>query len=86
MGAMLNKLEQRKGSGSIPAKVEHPLRVIKRQFGHVKVRAIAGWLRTRRGCTPPVRTLESVDGVAYARPPRTWPMNMQAGPPHRQRR
>lgn len=36
MGAVLEKLEQRKAS--IRAKVEHPFRVIKRQFGHVKVR------------------------------------------------
>lgn len=36
MGAILDKLEQVKAS--IRAKVEHPFRVIKRQFGHVKVR------------------------------------------------
>jgi IS5 family transposase len=35
---------------SIRAKVEHPFRVIKRQFGHVKVR-YRGWPRTRRSCT-----------------------------------
>ena len=35
MGAMLDKLEQVKAR--IRAKVEHPFRVIKRQFGHVKV-------------------------------------------------
>jgi IS5 family transposase len=36
MGAVLDKLEHLKTS--IRAKVEHPLRVIKRQFGYVKVR------------------------------------------------
>ena len=35
MGAILEKLEQTKAS--IRAKVEHPFRVIKRQFGYVKV-------------------------------------------------
>ena len=33
---MIHKIEQAKAS--IRAKVEHPFRVIKRQFGHVKVR------------------------------------------------
>jgi IS5 family transposase len=36
MGTVLDKLEQVKAC--IRAKVEHPFRVIKRQFGHVKVR------------------------------------------------
>lgn len=36
MGAIMDKLEQTKAR--IRAKVEHPFRVIKRQFGHVKVR------------------------------------------------
>ena len=36
MGAIQDQLEQVKAS--IRAKVEHPFRVIKRQFGHVKVR------------------------------------------------
>ena len=36
MGEILDKLEQVKAR--IRAKVEHPFRVIKRQFGHVKVR------------------------------------------------
>ncbi|OIQ70109.1 hypothetical protein GALL_482820 [mine drainage metagenome] len=36
MGAIMDKLEQAKAR--IRAKVEHPFRVIKRQFGHVKVR------------------------------------------------
>lgn len=36
MDAILDKLEQAKAH--IRAKVEHPFRVIKRQFGHVKVR------------------------------------------------
>lgn len=36
MGAVLDQLEHVKAS--IRAKVEHPFRVIKRQFGHVKVR------------------------------------------------
>ncbi|MBT9549520.1 MAG: IS5 family transposase [Hydrogenophaga sp.] len=36
MGAILDKLEQAKAR--IRAKVEHPFRVVKRQFGHVKVR------------------------------------------------
>jgi len=36
MGAVLDQLEYLKAS--VRAKVEHPFRVIKRQFGHVKVR------------------------------------------------
>ena len=36
MGEIMDKLEQTKAR--IRAKVEHPFRVIKRQFGHVKVR------------------------------------------------
>jgi IS5 family transposase len=36
MGAILEKIE--KAKASIRAKVEHPFRVIKRQFGYVKVR------------------------------------------------
>lgn len=40
MGGLLNKLEQVKAS--IRAKVEHPFRVIKRQFGHTKVRYRGG--------------------------------------------
>ena len=36
LGATQDKIEQLKAS--IRAKVEHPFRVIKRQFGHVKVR------------------------------------------------
>lgn len=36
MGALLDKLEHVKAR--IRAKVEHPLRVIKSQFGHMKVR------------------------------------------------
>jgi IS5 family transposase len=36
MGAILDQLEQAKAR--IRAKVEHPFRVINRQFGHVKVR------------------------------------------------
>ena len=36
MGVAMDKLEHVKAS--IWAKVEHPFRVIKRQFGHVKVR------------------------------------------------
>ena len=36
MGAILDQLEQVKAR--IRAKVEHPFRVVKRQFGHVKVR------------------------------------------------
>ena len=36
MGAIMEQLEKTKAS--IRAKVEHPFRVIKRQFGHVKVR------------------------------------------------
>ena len=34
--ALVDKIEKLKAS--VPAKVEHPFRVIKRQFGHVKVR------------------------------------------------
>lgn len=36
MGDFLNRLE--KTTAAIRAKVEHPFRVIKRQFGYVKVR------------------------------------------------
>jgi len=36
MGSIMEQLEQAKAR--IRAKVEHPFRVIKRQFGHVKVR------------------------------------------------
>jgi IS5 family transposase len=36
MGAIMDKLEKTKAR--IRARVEHPFRVIKRQFGHVKVR------------------------------------------------
>ena len=36
MGAIMDKLEQTKAR--IRAKVEHPFRVIKRQFGYVKVK------------------------------------------------
>ncbi len=36
MGAIMDKLEQAKAR--MRAKVEHPFRVIKRQFGHMKVR------------------------------------------------
>jgi len=36
LGATLDKIEQLKAS--IRAKVEHPFRVFKRQFGHAKVR------------------------------------------------
>ncbi len=36
IGRMKEKFEKVKGS--VRAKVEHPCRVIKRQFGHVKVR------------------------------------------------
>jgi transposase, IS5 family len=36
MGALLDRIEHLKAS--VRAKVEHPFRVIKRQFGHLKVR------------------------------------------------
>ena len=36
LGAILDQIEKLKAS--IRAKVEHPFRVIKRQFGHTKVR------------------------------------------------
>jgi IS5 family transposase len=36
MGALLDRIEHLKAS--VRAKVEHPFRVIKRQFGHIKVR------------------------------------------------
>ena len=36
LGAILDKIEKLKAS--VRAKVEHPFRVIKRQFGHTKVR------------------------------------------------
>ncbi len=46
MGMMPEQLEQTKAS--IRAKVEHPFRVIKRQFGYVKVTSTVGWPRTPR--------------------------------------
>jgi IS5 family transposase len=49
MGAILEKLEQTKAS--IRAKVEHPFRVIKRQFGHVKVRYRGLAKNTAQLCT-----------------------------------
>lgn len=55
MGVVMDKLEHVKAS--IRATVEHPFRVIKRQFGHVKVRyrGLAGVISdsvqmTRLGC------------------------------------
>lgn len=36
MGALLDRIEHPKAS--VRAKVEHPFRIIKRQFGHIKVR------------------------------------------------
>lgn len=39
MGAIMDQLDQlEQTKARIRAKVEHPFRVIKRQFGHVKVR------------------------------------------------
>ena len=48
MDALTDQVERIKAS--IRAKVEHPFRVIKRQFGHVKVR-YRGLARTQRSCT-----------------------------------
>ena len=44
MGAIVERLEQTKAR--IRANVEHPFRVIKRQFGYVKA-SIEAWPRTR---------------------------------------
>jgi IS5 family transposase len=49
IGALVDKIEHLKAS--VRAKVEHPFRVIKRQFGHVKVR-YRGWRRTRPSSRP----------------------------------
>jgi IS5 family transposase len=49
MGSILEKLEKTKAS--IRAKVEHPFRVIKRQFGHVKVRYRGLAKNTAQLCT-----------------------------------
>ena len=49
MGSILEKLEKTKAS--IRAKVEHPVRVIKRQFGHVKVRYRGLAKNTAQLCT-----------------------------------
>ena len=46
---LTDQLERLKAS--IRAKVENPFRVIKRQFGHVKVR-YRGLAKTQRNCTP----------------------------------
>lgn len=46
--AMLDQAEKLKAG--VRAKVEHPFRVIKRQFGHVKVR-YRGLKKTRRSCS-----------------------------------
>lgn len=55
----------------VRAKVEHPLRVIKRQFGHVKA-VIAAWPRT--GVTVhAVRARQSVPGPTKAAGTRTSP-------------
>ncbi len=63
MGAIMDKLEKTKAS--IRAKVEHPFRVIKRQFGHVKVRYRG--LDEEHGATAhAVRALQSLDGAAQA--------------------
>jgi IS5 family transposase len=48
--ALAAKIEQlEKIKASIRAKVEHPFRLIKQQFGHAKC-ATAGWPRTRHDC------------------------------------
>ena len=57
---LIDQLERLKAS--MRAKVEHPFRVIKRQFGHVKVRYRG---LKKKHCTThnAVRAVESVDGV-----------------------
>lgn len=47
---------------SIRAKVEHPFRVIKRRFGHVKVR-YRGLGEEHRAAAHAVRAVQSVDGA-----------------------
>ena len=51
--ALIDKVEKLKAS--IRAKVEHPFRVLKCQFGFVKVLATVAWRKTRRSlsrCLP----------------------------------
>ena len=52
LGQLIDQVERLKAS--VRAKVEHPFRVIKRQFGHVKF-AIAGSRKTPRNSTPCLR-------------------------------
>ena len=59
----VEKNEHRKAS--IRAKVEHPFRVIKRQFGLVKVR-FRGLGEEHRARDHAVRAVESVDGAKTA--------------------
>jgi IS5 family transposase len=60
MGAILDKLEQAKAR--IRAKFEHPFRVIKRQFGHVKVR-YRGWTKN----TTQLHTLFALSNIWMVR-------------------
>lgn len=60
MGALLDQIEHRKAS--VRAKVEHPFRVIKRQFGHVKVR-----YRGLAKNTAQLRTLFALSNLWMAR-------------------
>lgn len=62
MGAIMDKLEQTKAR--IRAKVEHPFRVIKRQFGHVKVR-YRGVVQEHGAVAHAVRAEQPLDGAPH---------------------
>ena len=63
MGAQKRRLQwQEHGEASVPAKVEHPFRAIKRQFGAMKVR-----FRGLAKNTAPVLTLFALSNLWMAR-------------------
>lgn len=64
MGAILGQLEQTKAR--IPAKVEHPYRVIKRQSGYVKVKCRGLANREHGQPDDAVCALQSLDGSAQS--------------------
>ena len=60
--ALIDQLEKLKAG--IRAKVEHPFRVIKRQFGYTKVRTLQGFEEEHRPAHHAVCAIQSVDGAA----------------------
>ena len=61
--AMLYEAEKLKAG--VRAKVEHPFRVIKRQFGHVKVR-YRGLKKKHGAAHNPICAIQYLDGSTYA--------------------